>query len=190
MDNIFIPKDHQVYNDLKESDYLQIFNVDESNLKSILRGGALTDIQLYKKNYSNLFRRGELSGAGFWSILNNLARKSLPFLKKYVLPEALNLGSTIIEKSKQNQDNVITKKELKNLAKNSVKNLASKAISNIGGRRKRHRRKKQIRKKYRKRKVKNKFNFHKSKKIRKLKSSRNKTKNLAKFKKDTIFGNL
>ena len=49
MDNIFIPKDHQVYNDLKESDYLQIFNVDESNLKSILRGGALTDIQLYKK---------------------------------------------------------------------------------------------------------------------------------------------
>ena len=49
MDNIFLPKDHQVYNDLKESDYLQIFNVDESNLKSILRGGALTDIQLYKK---------------------------------------------------------------------------------------------------------------------------------------------
>ena len=30
MDNIFVPKDHQVYNDLKESDYLQIFNVDES----------------------------------------------------------------------------------------------------------------------------------------------------------------
>ena len=49
MDNIFLPKGHQVYNDLKESDYLQIFNVDESNLKSILRGGALTDIQLYKK---------------------------------------------------------------------------------------------------------------------------------------------
>ena len=185
MDNIFIPKDHQVYNDLKESDYLQIFNVDESNLKSILRGGALTDIQLYKKNYSNLFRRGDLSGAGFWSILNNLARKSLPFLKKYVLPEALNLGSTIIEKSKQNQNNLINKNELKNLAKNSVKNLASKAISNIGGRRK-----KQIRKKYRKRKVKNKFNFHKVKKIKKLKSSRNKTKNLAKIKRDTIFGNL
>ena len=190
MDNIFLPKDHQVYNDLKESDYLQIFNVDESNLKSILRGGALTDIQLYKKDYSNLFRRGELSGAGFWSILNNLARKSLPFLKKYVLPEALNLGSTIIEKSKQNQDNVITKKELKNLAKNSVKNLASKAISNIGGRRNRRGRKKQIKKRYRKRKVKNKFNFHKIKKIKKLKSSRNKIKNLAKFKRDTILGNL
>ena len=190
MDNILLPAPRLHYKDLKESDYLEIFN--QSNLKSFLKGGALTDIKLFRNNkYSNLFKKEENSGAGFWSILNNLARKGLPILKKYVLPEALNLGSSIIEKVKSNPDNVI-KKDLKNLAKSSAKNLAKKTLSSIAGKKHRTsslRGKKCKRKKHVKQLRRNKFNSHKIKRVRGLKSKR-KVKRVNNFKRNTIFGNI
>ena len=189
MDNITLPAPKIIHNDLKESDYLEIFN--QSNLKSFLKGGALTDIKLFRNNkYSNLFKKEEISGAGFWSILNNLARKSLPIIKKYILPEALNLGTSIIEKVKSNPDNVIKKQELKNLAKSSAKNLAKKTLSSIAGKRKKSSLRRKTCKK-RKRRVKqfkkNKFNSYKS--LKGLKLKRN-VKRLNKFKRNTIFGSI
>ena len=186
MDNILLPAPRLLYKDLKESDYLEIFN--QSNLKSLLKGGALTDISLFKNNkYSNLFKKEPVSGAGFWSILNNLARKSVPIIKKYILPEALNLGSSIIEKAKLNPDKLIKKDDLKNLAKTSVKNLAKKTISSLGGKKHKNKRRRRRRVKRLKR---NKFNTHKVKRLKRLKSKNSKVKKIVKLKKGTIFGNI
>ena len=188
MDNILVPAPRLLYKDLKESDYLDIFN--QPNLNSYLKGGALTDIKLFRNNkYSNLFKKEEISGAGFWSILNNLARKSLPILKKLILPEALNLGSSIIEKVKSNPDSTIKKEELKNLAKSSAKNLAKKTLSSIAGKHRTSLRRKRCskQKKHVKQLKKNKFRSHK--KIKGIKSKR-RVKRLNKFKRNTIFGNI
>ena len=189
MDNILLPAPRLMYKDLLVSEYLEIFN--QPNLKSFLKGGALTDISLFKNNkYSNLFKKEPISGAGFWSILNNLARKSVPILK-YILPEALNLGSSIIEKAKSNPDKLIKKDDLKTLAKTSVKNLAKKTLSSLGGKHRQSSYKPRRHRKTHKLVLKrNKFRLHKVKKVKRLKSKNSKVKRPVKLKKHTIFGNI
>ena len=48
MDNILLPAPRLMYKDLLLSEYLEIFN--QPNLKSLLKGGALTDISVFEKD--------------------------------------------------------------------------------------------------------------------------------------------
>ena len=60
MGNTLVPVPRLQYKNLKESDYLEIFN--QSNLKSILKGGGLTDILFKNNEYSNLFKKNNIQG--------------------------------------------------------------------------------------------------------------------------------
>ena len=70
------------YQDLSLDNYYTYFT------KSTQNGGSISDIILYHKDLktNNYLRRG----GGFWSFLGNLAKKSLPYIKNIILPEALN----------------------------------------------------------------------------------------------------
>ena len=126
-----IPIPQIIYRDISESDYLKLFS---GNNNSIL-GGALSDISVFEtENYSNLFRKNNRAGAGVYSFLSNIAKRSFPFLKKYILPEAINFGASLLERSKNNPSNKINKDDIKHLTKKSIKNIAKKVIDS-GGRR-------------------------------------------------------
>ena len=102
MDHITIPIPQILFKDLELSDYLSIFtNTNSNNLK----GSGLADIAVFEHdNYSNLFRRKHnQTGAGFLNFLSSIARKSLPWLKNVIFPEALNLTSSLLERGKKNQ---------------------------------------------------------------------------------------
>lgn len=109
------------YSDLKFEDYFDLFS-RKSN-----KGGALTDISLYQKeSFNNLLKKG----GSFWGFLSNLAKKTLPYINKYIIPEALNLGTNLLHKSQSSEG--LKKSDIKNLSKKSLKNIVSKAI-NSGG---------------------------------------------------------
>lgn len=126
-----IPVPQIIYRDINESDYLKLFSGSNNNIL----GGALSDISVFEtENYSNLFRKNNRAGAGVFSFLSNIAKRSFPFLKKYILPEAINFGTSLIEKSKNNPSSKISKEDIKSLGKTSIKNIAKKVIDS-GGRR-------------------------------------------------------
>ena len=100
MDHITIPIPQILFKDLELNDYLTIFtNTNSNNLK----GSGLADIAVFEHdNYSNLFRRSHnQTGAGFLNFISSIARKSLPWLKNVIFPEALNLTSTLLERGKK-----------------------------------------------------------------------------------------
>ena len=133
MEQITLPIPQLIFKDLSLTEYLNLFT--NSNT---LKGGALTDIALFEHdNYSNLFRKNHKSGAGFLSFLSSIAKKSYPYLKGVLFPEALNLTSSLIEKAKNNSKNGIKKEDLKNLAKQSLRNIAVKTLNSSGGSRRR-----------------------------------------------------
>ena len=121
-----LPIPQERYSDLSVSDYTNLFTSNN------IIGGSLNDIILFEKdNYSNLFRK-DRRGAGFFSFLSSLAKKSLPYLKKYVLPEALNVTSSLLSKSQSAGEKSLTKKDLEHLGKRSLRNIASKALTGSG----------------------------------------------------------
>ena len=90
MDQVILPIP-SIYSDLREEEYLQLLK-RENNLS----GSGVSDIVLYEKDYFP--NSGNNQGAGFLSFLGSVARKAIPFISRYVLPEAINLGSTLIDK--------------------------------------------------------------------------------------------
>ena len=148
MDHIAVPIPHIIFKDLDFNEYLNLFTTVNSET---LKGSGLTDIAVFEHdNYSNLFRRKHnRTGAGFLSFLSSIARKSLPWIKNIVFPEALNLTSTLIDKHKNTSKNPLKGEEFKNLAKQSIRNIARKTLASSGGFRKKRikRRKKQKNKK-------------------------------------------
>ena len=99
------------YQDISQDSYYTYFTNNTQN------GGSISDIILYHKDLktNNYLRRG----GGFWSFLGNLARKSLPFINKFILPEAVNIGQTLLEK--QQQKGSISKKDFSDVSRDSVK---------------------------------------------------------------------
>lgn len=99
-----IPK--KDFQDLSVAEYTNYFT------KSSNSGGGINDIILYQKdlNSNNLLRRG----AGFWSFLGNLARKSLPFISRILLPEAVTFGQNLIDKRLEKKSN-LTSEDLKSI---------------------------------------------------------------------------
>ena len=83
-----IPK--KDFQDLSVADYTNYFT------KTSYRGSGINDIILYQKDLhsNNLIRRG----AGFWSFLGSVVKKTLPFISRYVLPEAVTFGQNLIDK--------------------------------------------------------------------------------------------
>ena len=120
MEQILVPilpipkKDFQ---DLSVADYTNYFT------KSSYKGSGINDIILYQKDFNsnNLIRRG----AGFWSFLGSIARKTLPFISKYVLPEAATFGQNLIDKRLEKKSN-LSSEDLKSISKKSIGNIAKK----------------------------------------------------------------
>ena len=119
-----IPK--KDFQDLTITEYNNYFT------KTVNSGGAISDIILYQKDFdsNNLLRRG----GSFWTFLGNIAKKTLPFIHKYILPEAVNFGQNLIEKTNQTNSN-LTKQDLKKLSKQSLSNIAKKIAVGSGERR-------------------------------------------------------
>ena len=170
MESRIIPIPKVFNKDLQEKEYLKLFSNN-------YLGGGVEDIKLYSErdNYQNLFRNSHKRGGGFFSFLSSIAKKSLPFIKKYIFPEAVNLGTSLLEQS--NTPEGVTKKNLKDLSKQSLKNIGKKLINSGGFKRRGYRKKnskKKIKvktiipkKKYKKRKKIKKKNFNFKKKVKK-----------------------
>ena len=114
------------YQDISQDSYYTYFTNNTQN------GGSISDIILYHKDLktNNYLRRG----GGFWSFLGNLARKSLPFINKFILPEAVNIGQSLLEK--QQQKGSISKKDFSDVSKDSIKRVVKKVITGSGKKRK------------------------------------------------------
>ena len=180
-----IPLPQVIFADISESDYYKLFSTS-SDIKT---GAGFEDISVFQPdNYSNIFRRNNRAGAGLFSILSTVARKSFPFLKKYILPEALTFGSNLIERVNKNQN--ISREDIKNLAKSSVKNVANRAFGSSGSRRKYVKRKSKKKKPYRKKvkKIKRKKIKKKRKNKKKIAIDKRRSKKLNL--KNSIFNDL
>lgn len=171
-----MPLSQRIIEDFTESQYIDFFN-NKNNIEYKL-GGVIGDINLYhKKPFPRILQSDFHKGAGVFSFLKGLAKSSLPFIQRLILPEAVNFTSNLINSKLQNKK--IDKENLKNLAKQSLKNIASKALS--GGRK----RKKYTKKSKVKRQKIKKKNIIFKKYLKKKKSKKKKTnikKNKNKFK--------
>ena len=156
------------YLDLSINEYNNIF--EEKNI-----GGSINDIILYQKelNSNNILRKG----GNLWTFLGNIAKKALPFISQYILPEAVNFGQNLVQKQAENNSK-ITKEDIKDLSKKSVKNIIRKVAS--GKKKLKNKSEKKIKSK-RRRKPKIKVN---NKIIKKYK--KNKGLNIKKYKKIKI----
>ena len=156
----------------------------------------MRDISVFEKdNYSNLFRKSNRAGAGIFSVLSNIAKRSFPFLKKYIIPEAINFGTSLIEKKRENPSKNITGSDFKKIAKSSAKNIARKVLasgSKKRGRRRRRRKRKRtgIKKNIVKNNSKKIIRKVKRKKIIKKKFKKNRKKRNQVKSKYSIFNNL
>ena len=130
------------YDDLSITEYDNIFQ-ENSNI-----GAGINDIILYQKelNSNNILRRG----GNLWTFLGNIAKKALPFINKYILPEAVNFSQNLVQRQAENNAN-ITKDDLKDISKQSIKNIVKKVAS--GRKKLKNRNKKKIKSK-RKKKIK------------------------------------
>ena len=186
MDHITIPIPQIIFKDLELNEYLNLFTKTNSDT---FKGFGLTDIAIFEHdNYSHLFRKKPNQlGGGFLSFLSSIAKKSLPWIKNVIFPEALNLTSTLIERHKNNP---LKKEEIKKLAKQSVKNIAEKTLKSTGGRR--FRRGKKLKKKgiiKKNKKILNKKNNKKRKRVS-ISSKKRRTKKKKIIKKLSIFDNV
>ena len=142
-----LPAPQVLFTDISENDYLKILS-DRSS------GGNIRSIAFFKENeYTDLFRKTNRAGAGIFSFLSTLAKKSFPYLKNFIVPEAFNFGTSLVEKAstKRKRGDQINRSDIKSLAKKSLKNIVRKVIDKSstieedgsGGRpRRRYRRKK------------------------------------------------
>ena len=177
-----IPIPELIDRDLSEKEYLRIFNNENEYI-----GGAYSDIKLYKdENYQNLFRRHNRTGAGVYSFFSSIAKKSLPFLRKYILPEAVNFGTSLLEKS-NTPNQKISKQDIKNLSKKSLKNIGRKVFESSGGGRYKKIYKKRKRKKNKKIKRRIKKNNNKARKKSLNKKGIKKRKNKKRRKSENRF---
>ena len=120
--------------------------------------------------------------------LSNLAKKSLPYIKKYFIPEALHLGTNLLHKSQSNEG--LKKSDIKDLSKKSLKNIVSKALNSGGYKSRKQKIDKinQLKNKKSKKKLKKKVKTKKI--ILKKKIIKKKRKNKPKKKIDDIFSTV
>ena len=91
-------------------DYDEIFAIRQ-------RGGGINDIKFYK-----------LRGGSIFNVLGSLVKRSIPFLTKYVLPEALSFSNNVANEL----GHTPFRKNIKNNLAKSAKNIGRKILK--GGR--------------------------------------------------------
>ena len=185
MEYNYLPLSQNIFQDLTESQYIDFLNSNHNINKAYLLGGALADINLYhKRHFPHLLQTNYHTGAGIFSFLKGLAKSSIPFLRRLILPEAVNFTHGIIDTKLQNKK--LDKQTLKNLAAKSIKNIAAKTLSG-GRRRKRRSRTKKKRQFIRKKYTKQRKFKRKTKNIKIKNKVKSKKNNTNKYK---IFNNI
>ena len=97
----------------------QEFNSISNSFSPIISGQGQGDINIFRRNRHNGLARGH----GLLSILSQIGRKALPFLKEWVLPSAKEYGKNVLS-------DVISGKTLKS----SLKTRGKESLQNIGQR--------------------------------------------------------
>ena len=133
------PKMRVLYQPPSPKDFDILFS---SPLKATrkLKGGGIDDINPF---YSDVYNQ---RGSGILSVIGNIFRRSVPFLRKYVFPTLQNLGSELLNDFTQGAD---MKESLKTHGTQAIKKVLS------GGRKRKRHVNKMNTKENKKRKVKN-----------------------------------
>ena len=97
----------------------QEFNSISNSFSPIISGHGQGDINIFRRNRHNGLARGQ----GLLSILSQIGRKALPFLKEWVLPSAKEYGKNVLS-------DVVGGKTLKS----SLKTRGKESLQNIGQR--------------------------------------------------------
>lgn len=116
------------------SQFAYLFSSNGENKK--IRGGSLDNIKTFQ---SPVYYQ---KGSGFISVLSNIFRRSVPFLKSIFLPSLADYGRDVANDYSRG---VPLKKAAKSNALDAVKKLGSRIIN--GGRKKRKRKNKRIKSK-------------------------------------------
>ena len=142
----------------------QEFNVLSNSFSPIISGQGQGDINIFRRFRSNRLSRGR----GLLSILSQIGRKALPFLKEWVLPSAKEYGKNVLSDVMAGR---ALKSSLKSRGKESIQNIGQRIMKGKGSKKRRlsalMRRKKQTLKRlrHRIRKGKGKAPKNKKKKI-------------------------
>ena len=117
---------------MKENEFLELMKL--SNELGIIHGSGI-------KKRINIFKvyKPTQRGGSIFSILTNLGRKTLPFLRKYIFPSAQNFASNVVSDLVSGQN---IKKTFKKHGKQSLQEIGKRLVS--GGRVRKH--KKRVRK--------------------------------------------
>ena len=117
---------------MKENEFLELMKL--SNELGIIHGSGI-------KKRINIFKvyKPTQRGGSIFSILTNLGRKTLPFLRKYIFPSAQNFASNVVSDLVSGQN---IKKTFKKHGKQSLQEIGKRLVS--GGRVRK--RKKRVRK--------------------------------------------
>ena len=128
------------------------FDVVFTPHQNAVRGGGLRDIKVLKPYYYH--RGGSLFG-----ILGSIIKRSIPFLRNFILPEAGNFAMNV---AKDMNENVPLKSSIKQNLVNSAKNVGKRVMR--GGKKKKARKRLTQRKNTKKRKAIRKGKCHVNKK--------------------------
>ena len=110
----------------------QDFNALSNSFSPIISGHGQGDINIFRRYRNNKLARGR----GLWSILSQVGRKALPFLKEWVLPSAKEYGKNVLSDVMAGR---ALKSSLKSRGKESLKNIGSRIMSGKGSKRRRNR---------------------------------------------------
>merc|ERR1712055_178759 len=98
----------------------------------IISGEGQGDINIFRRYRNNKLSRGR----GLWSILSQVGRRALPFLKEWVLPSAREYGKNVLSDVMAGR---ALKSSLKTRGKESLKNIGSRIVTGKGSKKRRKR---------------------------------------------------
>jgi len=110
----------------------QDFNALSNSFSPIISGQGQGDINIFRRYRNNKLARGR----GLWSILSQVGRKALPFLKEWVLPSAKEYGKNVLSDVMAGR---ALKASLKTRGKESLKNIGSRIVTGKGSKKRRKR---------------------------------------------------
>ena len=110
----------------------QDFNALSNSFSPIISGHGQGDINIFRRYRNNKLARGR----GLWSILSQVGRKALPFLKEWVLPSAKEYGKNVLSDVMAGR---ALKSSLKTRGKESLKNIGSRIMTGKGSKKRRNR---------------------------------------------------
>merc|ERR1712239_103206 len=108
------------------------FNALSNSFSPIISGQGQGDINIFRRYRNNKLARGR----GLWSILSQVGRKALPFLKEWVLPLAKEYGKNVLSDVMAGR---ALKASLKTRGKESLKNIGSRIVTGKGSKKRRKR---------------------------------------------------